>query len=106
MGELFLKSENDNFVGSTETLAKAYALDPLVFNSWEWDASQTTQSDPYTNERFTPQISFPLFISISQEGDLSPYDQIINGMTPLPNEMAIGLRGITAWQIGLALFWG
>ena len=32
----------------------------------------------------------PLFTGISQEGDLAPYDQIINGVTPLPSAMAIG----------------
>jgi len=96
IGGVVLKSENDNFVGSTETLAKAYALTTGI-QQLEWDASQTTQSDPYTNERFTPQY-IPLFISISQEGDLSPYDQIINGMTPLPNEMAIG----ATWDTSLA----
>jgi beta-N-acetylhexosaminidase len=96
IGGVVLKSENDNFVGSTETLAKAYALTTGI-QQLEWDASQTTQTDPYTNEQFTPQY-IPLFISISQEGDLSPYDQIINGMTPLPNEMAIG----ATWDTSLA----
>ena len=32
----------------------------------------------------------PLFIGISQAGDVYPGDQIISGMTPLPSQMAIG----------------
>lgn len=32
----------------------------------------------------------PLLVGISQEGDGTPNDQILNGLTPLPDEMAIG----------------
>lgn len=96
IGGVVLKSANDNFAGSTDTLVKAYALTTGI-QQLEWDASQVVQSNPNTNEQFSPQY-IPLFISIAQEGDLSPYDQIINGMTPLPNEMAIG----ATWDTSLA----
>jgi beta-N-acetylhexosaminidase len=39
-----------------------------------------------------------LFAGISQEGDGAPYDQILSGLTPLPNLMAIG----ATWNTDLA----
>jgi beta-N-acetylhexosaminidase len=40
----------------------------------------------------------PLFIGIAQEGDGYPTDQLLNGLTPLPSEMAIG----ATWNTDLA----
>jgi beta-N-acetylhexosaminidase len=51
-------------------------------------STSQTQGSPY----------IPLFIGISQEGDQYPYDQILSGLTPLPNEMAIG----ATWNTALA----
>ena len=47
----------------------------------------------------------PLLIGISQEGDGVPDDQILSGVTPLPNEMAIGATWKTenAEQVGSVL---
>ncbi len=44
----------------------------------------------------------PLFVGISQEGDGTPNDQILSGLTPLPNAMAIGATWKTeiAQQVG------
>ena len=44
----------------------------------------------------------PLFIGISQEGDGTPYDQILSGLTPLPSQMAMGATWNTemARQVG------
>jgi beta-N-acetylhexosaminidase len=36
----------------------------------------------------------PLLIAMSHEGDGYPYSQILNGLTPIPNQMAIG----ATWQ--------
>ena len=51
----------------------------------------------------TAQIVYvPLFVGISQEGDGAPHDQILSGLTPLPNAMAIGATWKTemAQQVG------
>ena len=47
----------------------------------------------------------PLFIGISQEGDGAPNDQILSGLTALPNAMAIGATWNTelAQQMGAVL---
>ena len=63
----------------------------------EWSASQSLQIDPVSNQEFTPAF-IPLFIGLSQNGDGPPYDQIINGLTSLPSQMAIG----ATWQTDLA----
>ena len=50
-------------------------------------------------------VYVPLFIGISQEGDGAPHDQILSGLTPLPNAMAIGATWNTelAQQVGSVL---
>jgi beta-N-acetylhexosaminidase len=88
VGGVILKSINDNFVGADLTLTIAQSLtDQLQRN--EYSASQAEQVNPVTSETFTP-VYIPLFIGISQEGDSYPYDQILNGLTTLPSQMALG----------------
>jgi beta-N-acetylhexosaminidase len=88
VGGVVLKSENDNFVGADRTLSIAQSLTDQLQRD-EYIASQTQQVNPETSESYTPAY-IPLFIGISQEGDGHPYDQILNGMTPLPSQMALG----------------
>jgi beta-N-acetylhexosaminidase len=45
-----------------------------------------------------PGTPIPLLIAMSHEGDGYPYNQILNGLTPIPNQMAIG----ATWQPGYA----
>lgn len=51
----------------------------------------TAVPSPTPTPRSNP---IPLFIATKQEGDGSPYDQIHNGLTAVPNNMAIG----ATWQ--------
>ncbi len=70
----------------------------------EWDASIDSQTDPSSGLSFLPNY-IPLFISTIQEGDGSPFDQILSGLTEIPNPMALG----ATWepelssQIGMVL---
>lgn len=103
VGGVILTASNDNFVGSDQTLLIAQSLtDQLQRN--EYSASQAEQVDPETNEPFVPAY-VPLFIGISQEGDGYPYDQILNGVTPLPSQMALGATWSTdlSQQVGEVL---
>jgi beta-N-acetylhexosaminidase len=88
IGGVILLSANNNFVYGENSL-----LQILVMNRQlqldRWTASQQTQVNKTTGEAYQPAF-LPLLIGISQEGDGAPYDQIINGMTQLPNEMAMG----------------
>ncbi len=88
VGGVILEAANDNFVGSDQTLGIAQSLTDQLQRD-EYSASQSTQVNPVTDESFTPAY-IPLFIGISQEGDGYPYDQILNGVTSLPSQMALG----------------
>lgn len=96
VGGVILQAENDNFVPHPQTLPEALQLTRQL-QTLEWTATQTRQIDVTTNEEFSPAF-IPLFIGISQEGDGPPYDQILNGLTRLPSQMAIG----ATWKTELA----
>ncbi len=88
VGGVILTAANDNFVGEDQTLVIAQSLTDQLQRD-EYSASQEQQINPVTNEPYTPAY-IPLFIGISQEGDGFPYDEILNGVTTLPSQMALG----------------
>lgn len=92
IGGVILQSENDNFVPHPYTLTEAIQLTRQL-QSTEWTATQSIQVDPISGQEFTPAF-IPLLIGISQEGDGYPYDQILQGLTPMPSQMALG----ATWQ--------
>ena len=95
IGGVILSRADDNFTGPDNSLNQAYALINQL-QTQEFNASLASQRTP-TGISFLPAY-IPLFVGISQEGDLAPTDQIINGMTELPNQMAIG----ATWKPELA----
>ncbi|HZM21809.1 MAG TPA: glycoside hydrolase family 3 N-terminal domain-containing protein, partial [Anaerolineales bacterium] len=94
VGGVVLLAENDNFIAEPDTVRGAHQL-VNALQSMEWE---TTTSD-------SEKTYVPLFVGISQEGDGAPNDQILSGLTPMPNEMAIGATWNTdlARQIGSVL---
>jgi beta-N-acetylhexosaminidase len=102
IGGVILQSENDNFVAGPDTVQTVLELNRNL-QAAEW---QDGQDVLYTlgGEAFSPAF-IPLFIGISQEGDGYPYDQILNGLTPLPNAMTLGATWDPelAWQAGKIL---
>ena len=98
VGGAVLLAENDNFLGEPDTIVGAHRLVGALQNI-EWEA---TSSLSPTSDRNT---YVPLFIGISQDGDGAPHDQILSGLTPLPDAMAIGATWDTALteQVGEAL---
>jgi beta-N-acetylhexosaminidase len=88
VGGVVLKRADDNFVGPDNTLTSAWELISNL-QTEEFQSSRTEIQNPETNESFSPSY-IPLFVGISQEGDGYPYSEIINGLTPLPNEMTLG----------------
>ena len=97
VGGVVLLAENDNFASAPDTVGGAHQL-ITALQTIEWETSATGQSQPAA-------VFVPLFIGISQEGDGSPHDQILSGLTPLPDEMAIGATWKTdlARQVGTVL---
>jgi beta-N-acetylhexosaminidase len=87
IGGVVLRSANDNFT-SDQTVTNAYQLVSQL-QAIPWDTAPTgSQSE--TSKNPTPDKYIPLFVGLSQEGDGYPYDQVLDGLTPLPNLMAIG----------------
>jgi beta-N-acetylhexosaminidase len=88
VGGVIFRADNDNFTGPVGTAADAQDLIKSL-QTVNWRASQVNLNinTPAPNQK--PNF-IPLLIGISQEGDLAPFDQIINGLTPLPSQMAIG----------------
>jgi beta-N-acetylhexosaminidase len=95
-----LLAGNDNFLPAPDTVPTAHQL---------MSALQTIEAEtaaaPSNSGQADGNAYVPLFIGISQEGDGSPYDQILSGLTPLPNLMAIGATWNTdlAQQVGAVL---
>lgn len=96
IGGVVLLASQGNFVTEGSVLNQTLNISrKLQMN--RWTASQRVMTDPVGGESFSPSF-VPLFIAIPQEGDGYPYDQILSGLTPLPNEMAIG----ATWKPELA----
>jgi beta-N-acetylhexosaminidase len=96
IGGVILNRENDNFTGPENTIAEAQQL-IIDLQRAEWSWSQEKKEDPDFSIKVTPSY-IPLFISLSQEGDQTYYDQLQNGLTPLPDLMSIG----ATWNPSLA----
>lgn len=88
IGGVVLLASNDNFIGPDNILPEIYQLTSSLQNL-ATIASQTPTRNPSNGQQSLPQY-IPLFIGISQEGDSFPNDQILSGLSPLPNLMAIG----------------
>jgi beta-N-acetylhexosaminidase len=96
IGGVILSAANNNFLGYDLTLPVAHSLITQLQRN-EYSASQEAQLNPVTLESFTPAY-IPLLIGITQEGNGYPYDQILNGLTPLPSQMSLG----ATWNPDLA----
>lgn len=113
VGGVILLSENDNFLASPDTIPAAHQLiSQLQLIEMEPQSAVPTAETPGagTPVAATPTLSpenqvIPLFVGISQEGDGAPNDQILSGLTPLPDAMAIGATWKTelARQVGSVL---
>jgi beta-N-acetylhexosaminidase len=102
VGGVVLQAANDNFLPQPDTISSAYQLIRSL-QTIESEASGAAQSDG--NAPAENRVYVPLFIGVSQEGDGTPHDQILSGLTPLPNLMAIGATWSTelAQQVGEVL---
>jgi beta-N-acetylhexosaminidase len=88
IGGTVLLAANDNFTVGEDALEQLVSMNREIQSS-RWESAQQDRVNIETGEQFRPTF-VPLFIALQQEGDGYPYDQILNGLTPLPNAMAIG----------------
>ncbi len=103
IGGVVLLAANDNFTTGEHAMQQILTMNRQLQLS-RWAASQQPQLDPVTNEIFLIHYT-PLLIGTYQEGDSHPYDQILSGVTRLPNGMAMGATWNTerAYQVGSVL---
>lgn len=100
VGGVVLLAGNDNFAPAPDTLASVHEL-IADLQRIEWQTSDEAAPDATTS--VLPQRAYiPLFVGIEQEGGGTPSDQILNGLTPIPNAMALGAtwRPELAQQVG------
>ena len=96
IGGVVLSAANDNIGVPSNTAQDVHQLIGQL-QTIEGDAALRYETVPTTGASYQPQY-VPLFIGISQEGDGYPNDQILNGVTTLPTEMALG----ATWKPDLA----
>jgi beta-N-acetylhexosaminidase len=100
VGGVVLQVANDNFPPQSDTISSAYQL-TAALQRIEANAAAASETNAEPNDN----TYVPLFIGISQEGDGAPHDQILSGLTRLPNLMAIGATWNTdlAQQVGAVM---
>ncbi|MDX9848899.1 MAG: glycoside hydrolase family 3 N-terminal domain-containing protein [Anaerolineaceae bacterium] len=96
VGGVVLNLANDNFT-SLRTVESAYQLIKTL-QEIEWESSFTSELEGGESDTSQPLNYIPIFTAISQEGDSYPYNSIINGVTTLPSQLAIG----ATWDLTLA----
>ena len=89
IGGVVLSKGDDNFVAAPDTAAQANLLITTLQQA-EWNSSLRPTGPSH--------FYVPLLVGISQEGGGYPNDQILSGLTPIPDEMAIG----ATWDRSLA----
>ena len=101
VGGVVLLAGNDNFLPDPDTISGAHQL----IRALQTVEANAPSAPPSGSAAQSKNSFVPLFIGISQEGDGGPYDQILSGLTPLPNAMAIGATWDTemAQQVGAVM---
>ena len=92
VGGVVLLADNDNIsLGDQTPGSTVIETSSLIrqLQTIRWEASRLEFENPTDGELFTPSF-IPLFVGLSQEGDGYAFDQIINDLTTLPNQMVLG----------------
>lgn len=82
LGGVVLTTANDNFA------AENTPVEALKLNNALQQIELESSENPF--DTTAPHTYIPLLIGISQEGGGTPNDQILNGLTTIPDQMAIG----------------
>ena len=88
VGGVVLLPENGNIVNEGDTPTQvATLIGQLQAGAWSVTLPVT---DTLVEEATSPGPFIPLFVAVNHEGNGMPFTGIVNGMMPLPSEMAIG----------------
>ncbi len=88
VGGVVLLPENGNVVNEGDTPAQVATLVGQL-QEVAWAATQPV-TETLVEERVPPGPFVPLFVAVSHEGNSMPFTSVVNGMTPLPSQMAVG----------------
>lgn len=98
IGGVVLDRGNDNFPDYDKMAENSWALiNNLQWTEYNGSRVSDAPNRPLGNQNAAPAY-IPLFIGLSQEGDLSEHTEILNGVSPLPSQLALG----AAWNADLA----
>jgi beta-N-acetylhexosaminidase len=88
IGGVILDRDNDNFTNPDQIPEDCWKLIQDL-QTIEFNSSVLSEDD---NQFGSDELSqyIPLFIGLSQEGALSPYSEILDGLSPIPSQMSIG----------------
>jgi len=89
VGGVVLLPDNGNVINEGDTPAQVATLVGQL-QEIAWAATQPVSETLAEGEEAPPSPFIPLFIAVSHEGNGMPFTGIVNGMTPLPSEMALG----------------
>ncbi len=96
VGGVILNRDNDNFMNPDSMPVDCWNLvNRLQHLEYDFSIEGSQDSLP-PNTQDSEYI--PLFIGISQEGNLSEYSEILSGLSPIPSQMSIG----ATWDFKLA----
>ena len=97
VGGVVLLAQNDNFLPAPDTTSGTHALIGSL-QQLEWQASVNPVFNVSTGQQAKAEL-VPRVVGIAQEGRGYTPDQLVNGLAPLPIEMAIG----ATWNSDLAM---
>lgn len=97
IGGLILKRENDNFNNPDQIPQDCWKLIQDL-QTLEYTSSELSGETLDVSSISSPPQYIPLFVGISQEGDLSSYTEILDGLSPIPSQMSLG----ATWDPSLA----
>jgi beta-N-acetylhexosaminidase len=89
IGGVVLSTANGNIINSGNTAVNV-ALMTSGLQELAFASTQITETVETETPTVTPGPFIPLFVAVQHEGDGYPFTGLINGFTPVPNNMALG----------------
>lgn len=89
IGGLILDRDNDNFINPDQVPEDCWKLIKDL-QTIEYNSSVESEENIDASSISSPPQYIPLFVGISQEGDLSSYTEILDGLSPIPSQMSLG----------------
>ncbi|MCW5877228.1 MAG: hypothetical protein KIS85_10195, partial [Anaerolineales bacterium] len=88
VGGVVLRRDMDNFAAAPDTLATLNALTRSLQQAAAAHDGEELD-DVLSGQTYTGGY-IPVLVAMSQEGDGFPFDQILDGLSPIPSAMALG----------------